>query len=90
MKINWLVRFKNPIFIVQIFMAILLPILSYLGLTVEDMTTWGALANTLMEAVMNPYVLGLVLANVFNAVTDPTTAGVSDSERALGYTEPNK
>lgn len=88
MKINWKVRFKNPVFIAQLVLSILLPILSYLGLTVEDLTTWKALGDVLLQAVVNPYVLGMVVVSVWNALNDPTTKGASDSENALTYTEP--
>lgn len=90
MKINWKVRFKNPVFLVQIFLAILMPTLSYLGLTVQDMTTWSALGNALGQGIMNPYVLGLVIVNVFNAVNDPTTHGVSDIDTVMNYDEPKR
>ncbi|MEY8360206.1 phage holin [Anaerotruncus colihominis] len=53
------------------------------------MTSWGALWDVLQRAVQNPVVL-LAAASVFNAVTDPTTAGVGDSRRALGYKTPNR
>ena len=89
MKINWKVRIKNPYFWAQIGVAILMPILAYLGLSVEDLTTWGKVGQVLLEAVSNPYVLVLVVASVFNAIQDPTTKGLSDSEKALTYTEPN-
>lgn len=88
MKINWKVRFKNPLFIGQLIMAIILPILAYGGLTVQDLTTWAAVWQMLKEAILNPYVLGLVAISVWNAVNDPTTAGVSDSEKAMTYTAP--
>ena len=88
MKINWLVRFKNPYFWIQIGIAILMPILAYLGLSVEDLTTWGKVGQVLLEAISNPYVLGLVVVSVFNAIQDPTTKGLSDSDRAMTYTEP--
>lgn len=89
MKINWKVRFRNPYFLAQIGVAILMPILAYLGLSVEDLTTWGKVGQVLLEAVSNPYVLGIVAVSVFNAIQDPTTKGLSDSEKALTYTEPN-
>lgn len=85
---NWKVRFKNPLFIAQMILAVLTPILAYAGLTVKDLTTWQALGDLLMGALSNPYVLGLVVVSVFNAVTDPTTSGVKDSEQALTYTKP--
>lgn len=87
---NWKVRFKNPLFIAQIILSVLTPILAYAGLTVKDLTTWQALGDLLMGALSNPYVLGLVVVSVFNAVTDPTTSGVKDSEQALTYTKPKE
>lgn len=87
---NWKVRFKNPLFIAQMILAVLTPILAYAGLTVKDLTTWQALGDLLIGALSNPYVLGLVVVSVFNAVTDPTTSGVKDSEKALTYTKPKE
>jgi phi LC3 family holin len=87
---NWKVRFKNPVFIAQLLLAIFTPILAYAGLTVQDLTTWQALLNVLLGAISNPYVLGLVAVSVWNACNDPTTAGVTDSEQALTYEEPKK
>lgn len=87
---NWKVRFKNPLFIAQMILAVLTPILAYARLTVKDLTTWQALGDLLMGALSNPYVLGLVVVSVFNAVTDPTTSGVADSEQALTYTKPKE
>ena len=90
MKLNLKVRFKNPVFIVQMILSILTPILAYAGLTAQDLTTWKALFDLLIGAVSNPYVLGLVVVSVWNALNDPTTAGVGDSTNALTYTEPKK
>jgi len=88
MKINWTVRIKNPVFWAHIAVAVLTPILSYFGLTGADLTTWAMVLDTLKAAVLNPYVCVLVLVSVWNAVNDPTTAGLSDSARALGYIKP--
>lgn len=87
--INYKVRFKNPVFIAQLILAVLTPILAYAGLTMQDLTTWKALGELLLGAISNPYVLGLVVVSVFNAITDPTTAGISDSERAMTYSAPH-
>ena len=89
MNINWTIRWKNPVFIMQVLMAIIMPILAYGGLTVQDLTTWGAVWSMIIGAVSNPYVLGLVVVSVWNAVNDPTTTGLTDSDRALDYVEPN-
>lgn len=88
MKLNLKVRFKNPVFIAQLVLAILTPILAYVGLTVEDLTSWSILGQVLLEAVSNPYVLGLVVVSVWNALNDPTTKGLSDSSQALHYENP--
>ena len=88
--INIKVRFRNPVFIAQLILAVLTPILAYAGLTMQDLTTWKALGDLLLSAVKNPYVLSLVVVSVFNAITDPTTAGITDSDRALTYDFPHR
>ena len=90
MKINWKVRFKNPVFIGQLVLAIFVPILAYMGLTLEDLTTWGKLFEVLFEAFRNPYVLALVIVSVYNSITDPTVKGLSDSKQALTYNKPKE
>lgn len=85
---NLKVRFKNPVFVAQLLLAILTPILAYFGLTAQDLTTWGGLGRLVIDAVSNPYVFGLIGVSVWNALNDPTTKGVVDSERAKTYEEP--
>lgn len=89
-KLNWKIRFKNPVFIAQLLLSILLPILAYFGMTMEEITSWSILGNLLLEAVKNPYVLGLIVVSVWNAVNDPTVSGVLDSKQALSYKTPKK
>lgn len=88
--INWKVRFKNPMFYVQLLIAVFTPILAYMGITAQDITTWAALANILVQAISNPYVLTLVVVSVYNAIIDPTSSGVTDSSLARTYDTPNK
>lgn len=88
MKINWKVRFKNPVFLFQLLLAFFAPVLGYFGLTVQDMTTWQGVWDLLADAFRNPYVLGLVGVSLWNAINDPTTKGVSDSPSAQQYSEP--
>lgn len=90
MKINLKVRLKNPVFIAQIILAIFTPILAYAGLTMQDITTWKALGDLIMNALSNPYVLVLAGGSIWNAINDPTTKGVGDSANALLYDKPNK
>lgn len=90
MKINWTVRIKNPVFWVNMAAAVLLPILAHLGMNWEDMTTWAALGNALLSAIQNPVIVVAVAASVWNAINDPTTAGLSDSKQAMTYAEPKQ
>jgi holin, phage phi LC3 family len=86
--INWKIRFKNPLFVAQIIVSILLPILAYAGLTGADVTSWPILIGLIVAAIKNPYVLALVIVSVYHAVTDPTTKGINDSAQALLYSKP--
>ena len=91
-KINWKVRFSknNILFITQVIISVVIPILTYFGLQASDLTTWAKVWNTLIAAISNPYVVIMALISFFNAVTDPTTKGIRDSTTALSYTEPKK
>ena len=89
-KINWKVRLKNPLFWAQVAVGILSPILVGLGLQWEEMTTWIALGDALRKAVLNPVIVVAVACSLWSCVTDPTTAGLGDSQQALGYTQPKK
>ena len=88
MKINWTVRFKNPVFWAELVAAILLPILTHMGMNWEDITTWAALGEVILTAFQNPVIMVAVAVSVWNALNDPTTKGLSDSTNALTYTEP--
>ena len=48
---NLKVRFKNPIFIVQIILAILTPLLAYMGLTAQDLTSWAILGEKIAKII---------------------------------------
>lgn len=89
MKINWKVRFKNPVFWANLAAAILLPILAALGLNWEDMTSWPGLWEVLLQAAQNPVIVVSVIVSVWNLINDPTTSGLSDSKNALTYDKPN-
>lgn len=83
MGINWKVRLKNKAFWVAIIPALLLVIqtvAALFGFTLD----LGDLGNKLL-AVVNAVFSVLVIIGV---VTDPTTDGISDSDRAMLYDEP--
>ncbi|HCY05999.1 MAG TPA: hypothetical protein DHS57_01535 [Erysipelotrichaceae bacterium] len=90
LQINFKIRFDNPVFIIQIALAILSPILLYFNLELKDLTTWGIIFELLKSAILNPYLLWNVAISIWSAINDPTVAGLSDSKRAMGYKEPSK
>ncbi len=89
MKINWNVRIHNPLWWVQIIGSILTPMLMYFGFNWQDMTTWANLGGLFVATFKNPVVIVAVLWSLFNTINDPTTKGLSDSQRALSYYKPH-
>lgn len=89
MNINWKIRLKNPSFWISILISIITPILAYMGLTAQDITSWQTLGEIIIKALANPYVVLVVAGSVYNTIIDPTTTGITDSRTALNYKEPN-
>lgn len=89
--INWKVRFNknNIMFISQVIISVVIPVLAYFGLQASDFTTWNKVFDTFIDAIKNPYVVVMIVVSLFNAITDPTTKGIRDSYNALTYTKPN-
>lgn len=92
MKINWKVRFSkdNITFILRFIGALAIPVLAYLGLELKDLTSWNMVLDVLVNFISNPYLVILTVVNALNMTIDPTTKGITDSEKALSYTEPKK
>ena len=83
MDINWTVRFRNKSFWLSLIPAVLLlvqVVAAVFGYTLD----LGDLGNKLL-AVVNAVFAVLTILGV---VTDPTTAGVSDSQQAMTYIAP--
>ena len=87
---NFKVRANNIVFWCNILLALVTPVLAYMGLTLADLTTWAKVWEVCVQAVSNPYVLILAGMGVWNALNDPTTEGWGDSERAMTYEKPSK
>lgn len=85
---NLKVRLRNPWFWVQIIAGAVATMLAYYGLSAEDMTTWADLGNVVIGTLKNPYCLLLIASNIWNALNDPTTSGLTDSDRAKTYDKP--
>lgn len=86
MKINIPVRFKNPWFWVGLGGVIL----SAMGVSPEMFTSWGAVWEAVVNLFINPFMLVSVVLAVLGVFVDPTTAGISDSNRAMTYKAPAK
>lgn len=85
MKINWKVRVKSKTFWLAVIPAVLLliqAVAAVFGYTLD----LGDLGNRLVDVVNTLF----VLLTTIGVVTDPTTAGISDSQQALTYTEPKE
>lgn len=75
-RINWKLRLQNKVTLIALLGAVFL-MAQQLGFEIPQNIQDG----------VNTFVYILVLLGV---VTDPTTAGITDSERALTYTEPHE
>jgi phi LC3 family holin len=85
MNINWIVRIKNKAFWLALIPAVLLLIQV---IAAPFGYEWDfVVLNEQLTAIINA-VFG-VLA-ILGVVTDPTTAGVTDSKQALTYTTPKE
>ena len=83
--INWKIRLKNKQFWVSVIPALALVIqavAAVFGLILDFTNITGRLI-AVVDAVF-------ALLVILGIVVDPTTAGVGDSMRALGYEEPYK
>lgn len=81
MKLNWKVRFKNKVWLLSFFSVIVSFAYTILGmLDIAPVVT----KNTVMQVVNE----ALMLLSLVGVIVDPTTEGVGDSQRALGYEEP--
>lgn len=85
MNINWTVRLKNKTFWLALSPAVLL-LVQVIAAVFGYQLDLGDLGNKLLD-VVNALFAVLVILGI---VTDPTTAGVKDSEQAMTYTEPKK
>ena len=81
--INWKVRIRNKQFWISLIPALALvaqAVAALFGFTI-DLTTIVGKVLAVVDAVF-------ALLAILGVVVDPTTAGIGDSVRAMGYTEP--
>ena len=80
-KINWKVRFKNKVWLGSFLSLIVGVVYSMLAL----FDVFPQVTQNLVVQLLNQVLTFLGLIGV---IVDPTTAGLGDSERAMGYEEP--
>lgn len=83
--INWKVRLKNKNFWLSLIPAVLL-LIQVVAAPFGYKWDFGVLGQQL-TAIVNAAFAVLAIVGV---VTDPTTEGVSDSNQAMGYSDPKK
>ena len=81
MKINWKVRFKNKVWLGSFLSLVVGFVYSLLAL----FDVFPQVTQNLVVQLLNQILTFLGLIGV---LVDPTTAGLGDSERAMGYEEP--
>lgn len=81
MKINWRVRFKNPTWLTM-FLSLIV------GFTFNILKMFDIVPTITENQIMEVISQVLTFLGLIGVLVDPTTAGLSDSERAMGYAEP--
>ena len=83
MNINWKLRFQNKTSLTAIVLAVIALVYQVLGIC----GIVPAVSQDTMVQLAGAVINLLVLLGI---VVDPTTHGVADSERAMGYDTPHK
>lgn len=79
--INWKLRLKNKTTLLAIITAVIALVYQVLGML-------GIVPGVSQSEVVQTVGLIINILAMVGIVTDPTTQGVSDSDRALGYDKP--
>ncbi|MBQ0088543.1 MAG: phage holin [Prevotellaceae bacterium] len=82
MKINWKLRGQNKVTLVSIMALVVAFVYQVLGL-------FGVVPKVAESDIVNLLTMLIDILVAIGVVTDPTTKGLNDSERAMGYDEPN-
>lgn len=82
MKINWKLRFKNPVTLISLLTLMV-------ELIYQIFAILGIAPSIPENQVVQILTIFVNLLATMGILTDPTTKGLSDSERAMGYEEPN-
>ncbi|MBR2660558.1 MAG: phage holin [Clostridia bacterium] len=81
MKINWRVRFKNKAWLGS-FLSLII------GFVYSMLALFGVFPEVTENLVLRLMNQALTFLGLIGVIVDPTTAGLEDSDRAMGYEEP--
>lgn len=81
MKLNWKVRFKNKTWLTMFISLIV-------GFVFNMLKLFDVVPSFSENLVMNIVGQVLTFLGLIGVIVDPTTAGISDSNRAMSYDEP--
>ena len=81
MKINWKVRFRNKVWLGS-FLSLIV------GFAYSMLSLFGVFPEVTESFVLQLLNQVLTFLGLLGVITDPTTAGLGDSSRAMGYEEP--
>lgn len=81
MKINWKVRLKNPVFWITMISALASFVYTVLG-------CFGVIPSISEDVLVNALTSIITALATVGVLVDPTTKNVSDSDRAMMYSEP--
>lgn len=82
MKINWKLRGQNKTTLMSIAAVIVAFVYQLLGM-------FGVVPKISENDIVNLIGMFLNVLAAIGVITDPTTKGLNDSDRAMGYNEPN-
>ena len=86
MNMNIKVRVRNPWF----WVGVVSVAITAIGVDPQTFTSWAAVWEGIKAVLSTPVQLVTMCLAVLSVFIDPTTAGVSDSEKALTYSAPRK
>ena len=81
MKINWKIRFKNKVWMGS-FLSLIV------GFTYSMLALFDVFPEVTQSLVLQLLNQVLTFLGLIGVIVDPTTAGIGDSDRAMGYEEP--
>lgn len=81
MKMNWKVRFKNKVWL-SMFLSLII------GFAFNMLKLFDVYPAVTENTIVNIVNQVLTFLGLIGVLVDPTTAGIGDSDRAMGYVEP--